>query len=198
MEFVAGTRQQDRQQGPRGDREDERFPVHPKYVCVPITEYRGRSGSVDRRLVEALEQRLRAPENDHGSGKYQAPASHGCRAPRSWRGKHRVRTDDLRLGKAPRVICTAMQRESTRRNLSRRPALLARRLCLPMQRTLARRDVQTAGGPTAAFGGIVSPRLASAPRRYTKQAPFTKHPPRRPVGKRGRNARGLVLAPSPV
>jgi hypothetical protein len=65
--------EQDGQQGARTDREDERLSVHPKQVCVPITEHRGRSGSVlDRRLVDASEQRVRAPENDHGSGKYQA------------------------------------------------------------------------------------------------------------------------------
>jgi hypothetical protein len=52
--------------------------------------------------------------------------------------EHRVRTGDLRLGKAPMRMCTAMQRESTLRNLSRQPALQGSRLCQQMQRNAAR------------------------------------------------------------
>ena len=65
-----------------------------------------------------------------------------------------------------------------------------------MQRTLARRDVQTAGVATAAFGDIVSPCLASAPGRYTKQAPVTNHAARGPIGMRERIAWAVVLAVS--
>jgi hypothetical protein len=52
--------------------------------------------------------------------------------------EHRLRTGDLRLGKALTKMCKAMQRESTLRNFSRRRALLARGLCQPMQRDAAR------------------------------------------------------------
>jgi hypothetical protein len=48
--------------------------------------------------------------------------------------EHRVRTGDLRLGKALLRSCKPMQSESTLRNLSRRPTLLKCRLCQQMQR----------------------------------------------------------------
>ena len=52
--------------------------------------------------------------------------------------EHRVRIGDLRLGKALTRMCKSMQRASTLRNLSRHPALPARRLCQQMQQNAAR------------------------------------------------------------
>jgi hypothetical protein len=52
--------------------------------------------------------------------------------------EHRVRTGDLRLGRAMTRICKPMQRESTLWNLSRHPALPASRLCQQMQQNAAR------------------------------------------------------------
>src|SRR2546422_7292688 len=47
--------------------------------------------------------------------------------------EQRVRTGDLRLGKAPTRTCTEMQRESTRWNLRRSRSHRARQICKPMQ-----------------------------------------------------------------
>ena len=51
--------------------------------------------------------------------------------------EHRVRTGDLRLGKALRRICRPMQREATLRNRSRRPARPYPRMCQQMHRNAA-------------------------------------------------------------
>src|SRR6266850_1879982 len=47
--------------------------------------------------------------------------------------EHRIRTGDLRLGKALTRMCTEMQRESSRWNLRRSRSPRARRSCKPMQ-----------------------------------------------------------------
>ena len=76
--------------------------------------------------------------SDSGKKEDPGPARHALGNRALVGAEHRVRTGDLRLGKALTKMCKAMQRESTLRNFSRRPALLTRRLCQPMQQDAAR------------------------------------------------------------
>ena len=63
--------------------------------------------------------------------KKPGPANYAESGP--YGAEHRIRTGDLRLGKALTRMCTEMQRESTRWNLRRSRSPRARQFCKPMQ-----------------------------------------------------------------